>query len=191
MNNLSDIYKQLDTLTNKGKSVTSRTYEKSFGLFKNPVFLITFFAIVIGTGAYYLYHYFKKQGESECHNFSNEKDCSDNCLWDSQEEVCQSVDRVGNVCPDYFNVKKSSDKKTIICVDSKQVLSQGQDKNTVNNCYTTPASRELELSSDGKPISKYNSKCEWIRNCGTWGTQVSWRNCSPANDKLKTYFKNT
>ena len=185
MNNLSDVFIQLQTILHKGKSTTTRTYEKSFGLFKNPVFLITFFTIVIGTLVYYLYHYFKKQSDSECFNFTSEKDCPDNCLWDDQNKECESVNRTGNVCPDYFKVKKAGNG-TITCIDEKSVIT-GESE----NCYT--AGNELELTDKGDPITKnYKSKCEWIRNCGSWSGQSMGRfNCSASNEKLTDIFKNT
>ena len=189
MNNLSDVFIQLQTILHKGKSTTTRTYEKSFGLFKNPVFLITFFTIVIGTLVYYLYHYFKKQSDSECFNFTSEKDCPDNCLWDEQNKECESVDRKGNVCPDYFKVKKTGD--AISCIDEKSVITSAD----ADKCYTDANTLELKLSPEGKPITRDRgeiSKCEWIRNCGSWSGQSMGRfNCSASNKKLTSIFKNT
>jgi len=188
MNNLTDVYKQLDKLTNKGISVGSRTYEKSFGLFKNPVFLITFFTIVIGTAAYYLYHYFKKQSESECYNYSNDKDCPDNCLWDPDQKVCQSVDRTGNVCPDYFSVGIDASGNTT-CTDDKEVLSKGLSKGqTVNTkCYS--GKKSFTLIKGEPDTADYKSKCQWIKNCGSWeGQSLGRSDCNPPNKGMAKYF---
>ena len=98
MDNLDKILDSLETEVNDGIDLTKRLANKSFGLFKNPIFLLTFFTVLFTIIGYKLYHYFKKQDDTTCQNFKKEKECPGYCVWDTGDESCSAPLKSGNAC---------------------------------------------------------------------------------------------
>ena len=181
MDNLDKILDSIETEINNGMDLTNRLATKSFGIFKNPVFLLSFFSVLFTVLGYKLYHYFKRQDETQCYNFKSDKDCPKYCVWDTGDEICQPQLKSGNLCPDYWET--SGTGSTIICKDKKSLIP----KNKRDMCYTDKDKTQIEII-DGK-IGGTRSKCDWMKNCGTWeGQSIGKFGCGQSTEK-KNPFK--
>ena len=167
---MESIDKILDTLeqeVNEGIEVTKRIQEKTFGLFKNPVFLLTFFTFLFITIGYKIYHFYKREDDSKCYNYKSNDDCPKYCIWDTEEDSCLPKLKAGNACPDYWVT--SVDGDTITCSPEKNLVIN-------KSCFTTDKktkkqSTVLEIKKGKIQNDKYSDKCSWIKNCGAWEGQ--------------------
>ena len=175
MDNIDKILDSIETEINDGLDLTNRLVAKSFGIFKNPVFLLSFFSVLFTVIGYKLYHYFKRQDETQCKNFKTDKDCPKYCVWDTGDEICQPQLKSGNLCPDYWET--SGTGSTIICTDKRKLVDDKGDM-----CYTDIPKKQIKII-DGK-IDGTRGKCDWMKNCGTWeGQSIGKFGCGQSTEK--------
>ena len=162
MDNIEKILESIETELNQGIDITKRLTLKSFNLFKNPVFLMTFFTIMFAILGYKLSHYFKQKNDTLCPNFKSEKDCPEYCVWDN--ETCETPLKSGNACPDYWKTTVDPKNKNIYCTNTNKLKVKDE-------CYTNKSKKEIKITNN--KLSNGWSKCEWIHQCGPWENQAS------------------
>ena len=181
---MDSIDKILDTIeqeVNDGVEVGKRIQQKTFGLFTNPVFLLTFFTFMFVTIGYKIYHYYKREDDTRCATYDSDEKCPGYCVWDNEE--CSPKLKAGNACPDYWDtsvITTGTGKNkitTITCTDTKKIYESKKDK-----CYTGGKGGKL-IIENGK-IKGGQSKCEWMKNCGPWeGQGISRFGCQVDSKK--------
>lgn len=174
MDNLDKILDSLETEVNDGIDLTKRLANKSFGLFKNPIFLLTFFTVLFTIIGYKLYHYFKKQDDTTCQNFKKEKECPGYCVWDTGDESCSAPLKSGNACPDYWSTTvDAANEGVVFCSPPKSLKIYSNDKKKMvdipDTCYTDKTKKQLKIIN-GK-LADGRGKCDWMNKCGPWEGQ--------------------
>jgi len=191
MKTLQNVFEELSKLKGN-KPITVRAYEKSFGLFSNPVFLITFMSIVLLIGGYQLYHYYTKQDPNKCYNYNTSEECPDYCMWNNQDNMCLPKGQTGNVCPDYWSVK-NLDNDSYKCVDDNNIALnrnvQAQQKMQGKKCHASDAGGKatnyITVNKNNGQVNDSMSKCDWMKSCGPWEGQSQGRfDCSSTNEKI-------
>jgi len=184
---MDSIDKILDTIeqeVNDGVEVGKRIQQKTFGLFTNPVFLLTFFTFMFVTIGYKIYHYYKREDDTRCATYNSDEKCPGYCVWDNEE--CSPKLKAGNACPDYWDssvITTGTGKNkitTITCTDTKKIYDSKK-----ATCYTGGKGGTL-IIENGK-IKGGQSKCDWMKKCGPWegqgisrfGCQVDSKNPVP------------
>jgi len=170
---MDSIDKILDTIeqeVNDGVEVGKRIQQKTFGLFTNPVFLLTFFTFMFVTIGYKIYHYYKREDDTRCATYDSDEKCPGYCVWDNEE--CSPKLKAGNACPDFWDTSvkvtpgtgKGSKKITTITCTNKNTNIKVDEK-----CYNDSKKKTLTIK-DGA-ITDWSSKCEWMKKCGPWEGQ--------------------
>jgi len=172
MSTISNILESIEQDVNHGIKITKRIQEKTFGLFKNPLFLFTFFTFIFLTVGYKIYHFYKQQNELECSNHNSKEKCPGYCVWDTEENSCIKKLKAGNACPDFWTTSISG--KNIRCSPNKNL-------NVDPKCLSKSDEGEkyLEIKEGKLEKTEYKDKCSWMKNCGSWeGQGVNKFNCS-------------
>ena len=169
MSTINEILDTLEQEVNDGIKVTKRLQQKTFGLFKNPTFLLTFFTIIFFVIGYKIYHHYKREDDTRCSVYNDPEKCPKYCVWDTEELSCSPKLKVGNVCPDYWTTTLQGDG-TIKCTDDKNVCIKNSGK--INTSCYTDSKNSLNIK-EGKiqGANTYKDHCTWIKNCGTWEGQ--------------------
>ena len=88
MSTINEILDTLEQEVNDGIKVTKRLQQKTFGLFKNPIFLLTFFTIIFFVIGYKIYHHYKREDDTRCSVYNDPEKCPKYCVWDTEELSC-------------------------------------------------------------------------------------------------------
>lgn len=178
MASITDILNTVENKIHGGLEINERVTNKMYGIFYNPVFLITFFGLLFLIVIYNIYHYYMNKNPDNCYKFSNMNTCPDYCVWDAEDNECITKVDKSNVCPDYWTASKN--KKNIICTDNNNVAFD-------TSCYSNKENKEIEINNQGRILFNENgekshsqNKCNWMKKCGSWEGQSQGRfDCEP------------